>query len=58
MSEVRVGNEKRFRGGLVFKAHRCLFHLTAGSRAIKKRKRVARNRSSILERHLGLRVEG
>ena len=27
---------KRFRGGLVFRAHRLLFHSTLGSRVIKK----------------------
>ena len=32
-------NEKRFRGGLVFKAHRWLYHSTLGSREIKKRRR-------------------
>ena len=35
--------EQRFRGGLVFKAHRWLFHSTLGSRVIKKKKK---------ERHL------
>ena len=29
---------KRFRGGLVFKAHRWLYHSTLGSRVIKKKK--------------------
>ena len=29
----------RFRGGLVFKAHRLLYHSTLGSRVIKKKKR-------------------
>jgi hypothetical protein len=29
---------KRFRGGLVFKAHRLLFHSTLGPRVIKKKK--------------------
>ena len=29
---------KRFRGGLVFKAHRLLYHSTLGSRVIKKKK--------------------
>jgi len=28
---------KRFRGGLVFKAHRLLYHSTLGSRVIKKK---------------------
>ena len=30
---------KRFRGGLVFKAHRLLHHSTLGLRVIKKRRR-------------------
>jgi len=30
---------ERFRGGLVFKAHRWLYHSTLGSRVIKKKKR-------------------
>ena len=30
-------NVKRFRGGLVFKAHRWLYHSTLGSRVIKKK---------------------
>ena len=32
-------NVKRFRGGLVFKAHRWLYHSTLGSIVIKKKKR-------------------
>jgi len=32
-------NVKRFRGGLVFKAHRWLYHSTLGSRVIKKKKK-------------------
>jgi len=37
--EVMVcGSVKRFRGGLVFKAHRWLYHSTLGLRVIKKRK--------------------
>jgi len=35
---VRI-NVKRFRGGLVFKAHRSLYHSTLGSRVIKKKKK-------------------
>ena len=31
-------NIKRFRGGLVFKAHRWLYHSTLGSRGIKKKR--------------------
>ena len=34
-------NVKRFRGGLVFKAHRLLCHSTLGLRVIKKKKRHA-----------------
>ena len=30
---------RRFRGGLVFKTHRLLYHSTLGSRAIKKKKK-------------------
>ena len=30
---------KRFRGGLVFKSHRLLYHSTLGSKVIKKRRR-------------------
>ena len=33
----------RFRGGLVFKAHRLLHHSTLGSRAIKRKKRGRRD---------------
>jgi len=29
-------NEKRFRGGLVFEAHRFFYHSTLGSKVIKK----------------------
>ena len=35
---VASRNVKRFRGGLVFEAHRLVFHLTLGSRVIKKKK--------------------
>jgi len=31
---------ERFRGGLVFKAHRFMYHSTLGSRVIKKKKKV------------------
>ena len=33
-------NVERFRGGLVFKAHRLLYHSTLGSRVIKKKKKI------------------
>jgi len=32
-------NVERFRGGLVFKAHRLLYHSTLGSRVLKKKKK-------------------
>jgi len=32
-------NVKRFRGGLVFKAHRLFYHSTLGSRVIMKKKK-------------------
>ena len=34
---------KRFRGGLVFKAHRLLYHSTLGLRVIKKKRRYLRD---------------
>ena len=34
------GNVQRFRGGLVFKAHRLVYHSTIGLRVIKKKKKV------------------
>ena len=34
---------KRFRGRLVSKAHRLLYHLTLGSRVIKKKKKIGRD---------------
>ena len=33
-------NVQRFRGGLVFKAHRRLYHSTLGLRVIKKKKKM------------------
>ena len=39
-SKVFRRNVRRFRGGLVFKAHRLWHHSTLGSRVIKKRKRT------------------
>jgi len=36
----RVAPVKRFRGGLVFKAHRLLYHSTLGLRVIKKKKKL------------------
>jgi len=37
-SRFRVSNVQRFRGGLVFKAHRLVYHSTLGLRVIKKKK--------------------
>ena len=38
--EIRGGRiSQRFRGGLVFKAHRLLYHSTLGLRVIKKEKK-------------------
>jgi len=36
--QLLIRNVKRFRGGLVFKAHRLLYHSTLGLRVIKKKK--------------------
>ena len=36
-------NVQWFRGGLVFKAHRLLYHLTLGLRIMKKKKKERRN---------------
>ena len=38
---------QRFRGGLVFKAHRLLYHSTLGSRVIKKKRRRCTLRGSV-----------
>ena len=35
----QLANHLRFRGGLVFKAHRLLYHSTLGLRVIKKKKK-------------------
>jgi len=39
-------NLQRFRGGLVFKAHRLFYHSTLGLRVIKKKKKVPPIKSS------------
>ena len=36
----KVRNVKQFRGGLVFKAHRLLYHSTLGLRVITKKKKL------------------
>jgi len=38
-------NVKRFRGGLVFKAHRLVYHSTLGWRVIKKKKTISQSAS-------------
>jgi len=44
-------NVKRFRGGLVFEAHRLLYHSTLGSRVIKKKKK--KDEAPNLTSHIG-----
>ena len=39
IQRVETKNVKRFRGGLVFEAHRLLYHSTLGLRVIKKKSR-------------------
>jgi len=41
-SQLLRRNVKRFRGGLVFKAHRLVYHSTLGLRLIKKNKKTGR----------------
>ena len=38
---------KRFRGGLVFKAHRLLYHSTLGSKVMKKKRKCLRIQAEI-----------
>jgi len=40
MLEVAGLDLEQFRGGLIFKAHRLLYHSTPGLRVIKKKKRT------------------
>ena len=40
-AERADSNMKRFRGGLVFKAHRLVYHSTLGRRVIKKKQKEA-----------------
>jgi len=47
-------NVKRFRGGLVFKAHRLLYHSTLGSRVINTKKKIELVVSSPCKRRRGL----
>ena len=43
---------KRFRGGLLFKAHSLLYHSSPGSRVITKKKKTAGGGGSFWERHM------
>ena len=45
MQRVRR-NVKRFRGGLVFKAHRLLYHSTLGWRVIKRERELGAGEES------------
>jgi len=40
---TEITEMQRFRGGLVFKAHRLLYHSTLGLRVIKKKKKKTRS---------------
>jgi len=40
MGSVLLRNVNRFRGGLVFKAHRLVYHSTLGLGVLKKKKRI------------------
>jgi len=46
-------NVQQFRGGIVFKAHRLLYHSTLGLRVIKKKKTA-----NVFQDGLGFRVYG
>jgi len=46
-------NVKRFRGGLVLKAHRLVYHSTLGSRVIKKKRRSPTRRRYRARAHSG-----
>ena len=43
---------KRFRGGLVFKAHRLLYHSTLGLRVLKKKREIAKRMHQDSKVHL------
>jgi len=43
-------NVERFRGGLVFKAHRLLYYSTLGTRVIKKKKNLPPAKSAHTEK--------
>ena len=55
-------NKKRFRGGLVFEAHRLLYHSTLGLRVIKKKRRslldTEKALAQVLQVHGRSRVQG
>ena len=46
-TELCSRNVERFRGGLVFQAHRLFYHSSLGSRVIKKKRRYRRTRRRV-----------
>jgi hypothetical protein len=46
-------NVKRFRGGIVFKAHRLRYHSTLGSRVLKKKRKETWSISVEIEKQTG-----
>ena len=54
LEERGLGNVERFRGGLIFQAHRLLYHSTLRSRVIKQRS----SRSGSAGARTGLRFSG
>ena len=61
-SQFKNRNVQRFRGGLVFKAHRLLYHSTLGLRVIKKKRRMtsecsANHRVTAMKLYLHLRSQ-
>ena len=51
-------NAKRFRGGLVFKAHRWLYQSTLGSRVIMKKKKIREREGSRRFSNVLLKAQG
>jgi len=49
VEEIGCRVVQRFRGGLVFKAHRLLYHSTLGLRVIKKKRRRCRVEAAAAE---------
>ena len=57
MEQLLRRNVNRFRGGLVFKAHRLVYHSTLGLRVMKKKK-ILVDAGSADEQHLQSAVVG